>query len=52
MELGFAMPLATAWKLGKLWYHDRLDLDWKPKTPEVMRAIFDDCGLTSEFWNI
>jgi len=44
------MPIATAWKLGKLWYRDRLDSDWKPKTAEVMRAIFDEAGLSGEFW--
>ena len=52
VDFGFAMPVATAWNLGKLWYRDRLDPDWKPKTADVMRAIFDEAGLTGEFWNV
>lgn len=46
------MPVVTAWTLGKLWYRDRLERDWQPKTPEVMRAIFEDTGLTGEFWDV
>jgi hypothetical protein len=46
------MPITTAWELGKLWYRDRLDADWRPKTPEVMRAIFAEVGLTGEFWSV
>ena len=46
------MPLATNWKLGKLWYRDRLDRDWQPKTPDVTRAIFDEVGLSGAFWSV
>lgn len=44
--------LETAWELGKLWYEDRLSLEWSPKTPETMEAIFEKVGLTGEFWSV
>jgi hypothetical protein len=43
----------TAGKLGELahaWYHDRLDLDWRPHTLEQNQA--DGLGLTGDFWNL
>lgn len=46
------MTIATAWKLGKLWYRDRLSVDWSPKTPEIMRALLSEAGLTGEFWTV
>lgn len=46
------MSIATAWKLGKLWYRDRLDADWQPKTVETIRAILDEVGLTGDFWTV
>ena len=52
MEKGYAMPTATAWKLGKLWYRDRLDRDWRPKTAETMRRILNEVGLTGDFWTV
>lgn len=46
------MPIATAWTLGQLWYRDRLDADWAPKTPDLMRAIFAEVGLEGAFWHV
>ena len=39
-------------RLGKLWYEDRLSLDWKPKTPETMKRILTAVGLTGPFWDV
>lgn len=52
MSFGFAMPIVTAWSLGKLWYRDRLDPEWEPKTLDVMRAILAEVGLRDEFWSV
>jgi hypothetical protein len=46
------VPVATAWTLGKIWYRDRLEPDWSPKTTAVMRTIFDEADLTGEFWDV
>ena len=32
-----------------MWYADRLDIDWQPKTIETMEEIFDKVGLRGSF---
>ena len=46
------MPIATAWELGKIWYEDRLTPEWRPKTGDTMRTIFETLGLTGDFWMV
>jgi hypothetical protein len=46
------MPVQQCFELGRLWYQGRLDIDWQPKTKELMTAIFANVGLTDEFWRI
>jgi hypothetical protein len=40
------------WKLAHGWYHDRLDPDWKPKSPPEIRRLFEEIGLKGEFWKL
>jgi hypothetical protein len=46
------MPLGQCFELGRLWYEGRLDIEWQPKTRELMASIFERVGLTSEFWRV
>ncbi|MEE2877318.1 MAG: hypothetical protein VX822_06020 [Candidatus Neomarinimicrobiota bacterium] len=46
------MTLETCWALSKIWYPDRLDPDWNPKTVEMIKSLFDEVGLEGEFWNV
>ena len=46
------VPLESAWELAKAWYHDRLDVNWKPKTTEEVQALFSRLGMTSSFWRL
>ena len=52
LAVGAIMTAETAWRLGKLWYEDRLSTDWKPKTVETMRAMFTEVGLDGSFWSL
>ncbi|TDI38930.1 MAG: hypothetical protein E2P02_19650 [Acidobacteria bacterium] len=52
VERGATLPLATGWRLGQLWYRDRLDESWAPKTVETVRSIFASLGLTGDFWTV
>ena len=45
-------PINRVWELAKEWYGYYLSPDWKRKTPEEARAIFDKVGLTGSFWQI
>jgi len=49
---GESIPLMTVWELGREWYRDRLDVDFRGLTPERVRATFERFGLTSEFWRV
>jgi len=46
------MSVAQCYELARLWYPDRLSLDWQPKTVDRMRGGFDDVGLTGPFWEL
>ena len=40
------------WALARRWYDDRLDLDWRRRTPAERQAILDAVGLTGPFWSL
>jgi len=44
------MPLETAWRLAKAWYERKLEPNWRRHTLEEAEALFDELGLTGEFW--
>ena len=47
---GEVLSVAQVWELSKVWYHDRLSLDYHGRTAEKAEEIFRQAGLTSEFW--
>jgi len=49
---GGTVPVDRLWRLSRPWYADRLDEDWRPKTPEVIERLFADAGLTGDFWRV
>ena len=52
LERGAVFPLATCWRLAQAWYADRLSPDWRRRTPAEAREVFDQLGLTGEFWSL
>ena len=46
------MSLDQAWDLSRLWYGNRLDVDFRRPTVDEARAIFAAVGLTGDFWRI
>jgi len=49
---GAIFDLNRLWRLATSWYDDRLDLDWRRRTPTERQALFDQAGLTGEFWSL
>jgi len=49
---GAVVPLEQVWRLAGPWYADRLNEDWQPRTPAVMKRLLTDAGLTGEFWAV
>ncbi len=46
------MSVERCWELGRRWYDDRLDPEWRRRTPAERQAILHDVGLTGPFWQI
>ena len=49
-ERGEVISLATLWSLAQRWYHNRLAPDYRGRTAAEAKAIFEELGLTSPFW--
>ena len=49
---GAVFPLGTCWRLARAWYADRLSPEWRRRTPAEAREVFDQLGLTGEFWSL
>jgi len=49
---GEVVDLPTMWRLGKVWYGDRLHDDHRRRTPEEATAVFAGLGLTGRFWDL
>ncbi len=46
------MPMQTMYDLGAVWYEDRMAYDWNPLTPHEAEAVFQQFGLTGDFWRL
>jgi len=49
---GAILPLQQAWTLARRWYGSALDPNWRRKTPHEAAALFDEVGLTGDFWRV
>jgi hypothetical protein len=49
---GGTLTLAQGWMLAQLWYGDRLNPQWQPKTASEAESVFQDVGLVGEFWKL
>ena len=45
------MTLDQTWDLSRAWYGNRLSPDYRGRTAEEIREVFDGVGLTDEFWH-
>ena len=52
LERGEVLSVAQVWELSKLWYHDRLSVDFHGRSLEQVAEIFKRAGLTSSFWYV
>ena len=51
LECGEVLTLQQVWELSKLWYHNRMSLEYHGRSMEQVREIFKQAGLTSPFWH-
>lgn len=51
-ERGAVLTLEQQWDLARKWYVNRLDADWRRRSPEEIEELFAGCGLTGPFWKL
>ena len=51
-QRGAVLSLPQLWDLSQRWYHNRLSPDYHGRTTEQVQEIFNEVGLTSEFWKV
>jgi hypothetical protein len=49
---GYAMDLATLWRLAAGWYAGRLDPGYRRRDPAAAAAYFRSVGLSGSFWGL
>jgi hypothetical protein len=49
---GAFMNTDQAWRLADIWYRDRADPRWRRRTAEEAERVFEDLGLTGDFWKL
>jgi hypothetical protein len=52
MPEGELLSFEQVWDLSKLWYEDRLLPEFKGRSIAQVLQIFNQLGLTSQFWNL
>jgi hypothetical protein len=50
-EIGATLTPQQGWRLATAWFEDRLSANWRRRTPEEARTIFERIGLTGAFWD-
>lgn len=46
------MTTEAFWPLARVWYQGRLDLDYRPRSPEAAQALLEAQGLKGTFWSL
>ena len=46
------ITLDQGWRLAQAWYGDRLEPEWRRKTPEEVESLWAELGFTSPFWQL
>lgn len=49
-EDGARLSIPQLWQLSQRWYHSRMSVEYRGRTVEEVQKIFEDLGLTGEFW--
>ena len=51
-ERGAVLSIPEIWGLSQRWYHNRLSPEYHGRSAEQVQGIFNEAGLTSEFWKV
>ena len=49
---GATLTTAQVWRLARAWYSDKLSPSWRRRTPEEAQRVFEEAGLSGQFWRL
>ena len=49
---GESLTLGQVWELSKLWYGNRMSMEYHGRSTEQVAEIFKQAGLKSKFWYV
>jgi hypothetical protein len=49
---GETLTVEQQWDLARIWHSNRMDPDWRRRTPREAQEVFTQVGLTSDFWKL
>lgn len=49
---GRTLSLPQQWDLAREWYSNRMDPEWRRRTPEEAEEVFGRVGLKGDFWRL
>jgi len=52
VEGGALIGMQQLWDVAQVWYGDRLDPEWRPRTRDESQRLLADAGLVGEFWEL
>ncbi|MBI5945854.1 MAG: hypothetical protein HY864_15955 [Chloroflexi bacterium] len=52
LKRGEILTIQQVWDLSKLWYHNRLSVDFHGRSVEQVAEVFKQAGLKSKFWYV
>ncbi len=50
LDVGEMLSIQQVWELSKLWYGNRMSLEYHGRSMEQVAEIFKQAGLTAKFW--
>lgn len=50
--VGAVFPVSQLWELGRRWYDDRLEHQWRRRSLEERQHILDQVGLDGPHWTL
>ena len=52
LERGEILTIGQVWELSKLWYGNRMSLEYHGRSIEQVADVFKMAGLKSKFWYV
>jgi len=49
---GAVFSISQLWELSQRWYYNRMSPEYHGRTMEQVQEIFEELGLTSQFWQL